>query len=353
MRLYAEQLGDALERRGASVSRVRPSEILPPSLRRAPILDTFDSYLGRFIVYPRLARSLRADVFHVVDHGQAYLVPSLDPARTAVTCHDLILLAVAAGRVRAEFDPLLATRILRKSLERMKQARCIIAVSERTRQDLADLVGLDPERVDVIHSGLNHPFSPAPERREEIRRALGLPAGPLVLHVGQTGFYKNLPGVFRVVARLRAQGLAVTLVRGGRFMSPAQRALAESLGLGGALIALGPLPAERLADLYRACDVLLFPSLYEGFGWPPLEAMASGLPVVCSRAGSLGEVVGDAALTAEPEDVTTLADHVATVLARPPVAERLRRLGLERAASFDWNRTAEQVRDAYRRRLGI
>ncbi len=167
MRLYAEQLGDALERKGVAVSRIRPGEVLSPALRRVPLLDKLDSYLGRFVLYPRVARRATGDVFHIVDHGQAFLVPNLDPARTVVTCHDVILLAVAAGRIHADFTPPLAPLILRRSLNHMKRARRIIAVSERTRTDLADLAGIDRETVQVIHGGLNYPFTP---RRSGVTR---------------------------------------------------------------------------------------------------------------------------------------------------------------------------------------
>src|SRR5512147_3019686 len=111
MKLYAEQLGDALSALGVEVTRVRPPEVLPPSLRRIRLLDKVDSYAGRFLVYPRIARRLKADVFHIVDHGQGYLVKWLDPARTVVTCHDLILLLLAAGRVRNDFSPPIATAV--------------------------------------------------------------------------------------------------------------------------------------------------------------------------------------------------------------------------------------------------
>ena len=180
--------------------------------------------------------------------------------------------------------------------------------------------GSIPSRVTVIYPGLNHPFRPRPDEREQIRVRLGLPPGPLVLHVGQTGSTRTFPGCLRVLQRLRRGGLEITLVRGGKRMDPIQLELARRLGIDRAIVELGPVSADNLADLYTACDVLLFPSLYEGFGWPPLEAMASGLPVVCSRAGSLREVVGDAALTAEPEDVDRLADHVAAILADSSLA---------------------------------
>src|SRR6185437_87804 len=121
------------------------------------------------------------------------------------------------------------------------------------------------------------------------------------------------------------------------------RALAERLGVFPALVELGALRDSELPALYNAVDLLLFPSLYEGFGWPPLEAMASGTPVVCSRAGSLDEVVGDAALTADPEDVEALAWHVAAALTDRGLRGALIERGLAHAARFNWDQTAERM----------
>jgi glycosyltransferase involved in cell wall biosynthesis len=242
--------------------------------------------------------------------------------------------------------------VLRRSLALMSRARHVVADSESTRRDLRDLVGIDPANVTVVYPGLNYPFKPLDgEARARARHRLGLPAGPLVLQVGHVGFYKNIPGCLQVTAALRQGGLPATFVRAGRRLTPEQLDQARRLGVAGAVHELGATSPEDLADLYGACDVLLFPSLYEGFGWPPLEAMASGLPVVCSRAGSLGEIVGDAALTAEPEDHLRLADHVAAVLSSESVAARLRGFGLKRAAAFDWGKAAGEVLGVYRRVL--
>jgi glycosyltransferase involved in cell wall biosynthesis len=353
MRLYAERLGQALQRRHVQVSRVRPPGVVPAAWRAGSSGWTkIDGYVGRFAVYPRLVHNLRTDVVHVVDHGQGYLVSRLDGSRTVVTCHDVILLALAAGRIGSLRVPLVATQLLRISLEAMKGAAVVVADSTQTKRDLVDFVRIDPDKVRVIHPGLNQIFSPDPERGRALRRSLGLGDGPVILQIGR-GFYKNLPSVLRVLARVRAAGIDVRVVRVGPPLAGADLALAERLGVIANLVELGGrLPDRDLPALYNAADVLLFPSLYEGFGWPPLEAMASGTPVVCSRAGSLDEVVGDAALTADPEDVEALAWHVATALTDAAVRANLIARGQAHAARFNWDRAAVEMIDVYRTVIG-
>jgi glycosyltransferase involved in cell wall biosynthesis len=152
----------------------------------------------------------------------------------------------------------------------------------------------------------------------------------------------------RVLRRLRDGGIEARVARVGPPLAGADRALAERLGVLPSVVELGAVGDADLPAVYAAVDLLLFPSLYEGFGWPPLEAMASGTPVVCSRAGSLDEIVGDAALTADPEDVDTLAQHAAAVLTEGETRARLIARGLERAGRFNWDRTATEVLGVYR-----
>jgi glycosyltransferase involved in cell wall biosynthesis len=347
MRLYAERLGDALLRQGVSVTRLRPPTIVPEEWRaRSSTWTKLDMQFGRFTVYPRLVRKLDADVIHVIDHGQAYLLHSLDASRTVVTCHDIILLALAHGRIGSSPVPPIALNILRISLHLMKRAAAIVADSEQTKRDLVAFLEIPPERITVIAPGLNQPFSPNPERGAETRRRLKLGDGPLVLHIGRT-FYKNISGVLRVVAALRAQGVPAKLVRTGKSLAGAEGALAARLGLGEAVVELGGVSDDQLPALYNAVDLLLFPSLYEGFGWPPLEAMASGTPVVCSRGGSLGDVVGDAALTSDPENIEALTWHAASVLTDASLRRSLVERGLAHVQQFSWERTAAQLIDVY------
>ena len=347
MKLYAEQFGDALERAGAVVERVRQDDVLPASWQRLPLLQKADSYLGRFGSYPRRARGLRADIFHIVDHGQAHLIKSLDPARTVVTCHDLILLVLGAGELGRAPQPRIATLLLRYAVGHLARAAKIVAVSQQTRADLGRFLGIDPARVEVIYPGLNRRYRPMENLRDATRARHGLPPTPLLLHVGSSVFYKNLEGCLHVVARLRAGGIPATLVRVGQRLQPAQLRLAGQLGLQDSIRELGSLTSPDLAELYNSVDLLLFPSHYEGFGWPPVEAMASGTPVVCSSAGSLREIVGDAALTADADDIAGLAEHVSAVLTKADLRANLRDRGLTRAALFDWDKTAAKFLRIY------
>jgi glycosyltransferase involved in cell wall biosynthesis len=348
MRLYADRLGDALRARDVALTRVRPPGVVPEAWRRSsPVWAKLDAYVGRFAVYPRLVRGLDADVVHVVDHGQGYLVAGLDPRRTLVTCHDVILMALASGRIGSAPVPPIALQLFRMSLQLVKQAAAVIADSGQTKRDLVTYVGMDPAKVTVIHPGLNQAFAPDPERGVDLRRRLNLGSGPLILQIGRT-FYKNISGVLRVLKLLRDGGFDVRLVRVGRALAGEDLAVAERLKLGAAVVELGGIPDSEIPALYNAVDLLLFPSLYEGFGWPPLEAMASGTPVVCSRAGSLDEVVGDAALTAEPEDTETLAWHAAAVLTDANLRRSLIARGLTHASQFTWDRAAARIIDLYR-----
>ncbi len=348
MRLYAERLGEALIRQGVRVTRVRPPRLVPtPWRNRSWLWQKIDDYGGEHIVYPRLLGRRDQGVVHVIDHSQGYLIAGLNPRRTIVSSHDTTVLTLAMGRIGGAKVPHVAVQMFRISLEFAKRAAAIVADSQQSRRDLASMAGIDPEKVRVIHPGLNQAFAPDRERGARLRDKLGLGSGLLMFQIGRT-FYKNIRGVLRVLNTLRRGGLNVRLVRSGPSLTGPDRALAERLNLLPEVVELGALPDADIPALYNAVDLLLFPSSYEGFGWPPLEAMASGTPVVCSRAGSLDEVVGDAALTADPEDIEMLGWHAASVLTDAKVRNELVRRGLEHAARFSWQRAAMEMRSVYR-----
>ena len=169
---------------------------------------------------------------------------------------------------------------------------------------------------------------------------------PYVMHIGNNGFYKNRVGVLRIFERLRKVS-GVRLVMAGPPPAAELLAQAKSPSLAGQVDFVVDPDDGQLGELYRHASLMLFPSLYEGFGWPPLEAMAFGCPVVCSSAGSLPEVVGDAALLCTPDDEERMAEFCNLVLGDATLAEDLVARGYRRVTDFDVARMGEQLLRVY------
>jgi glycosyltransferase involved in cell wall biosynthesis len=282
--------------------------------------------------YPLAVRGLDADLYHVADQGYGQLAALLPRDRVVITCHDLMLRR--AERADIGFRGRRTTvAAFRWATSYLRKVAHVVCPSEASRRDAVVLAGVDVMRTSVIPQGVDDVFRPLPtaERLAPTRHA--------VLHVATRNPYKNSAGAVRVVTMLRDRGLDVSLVRVGPGLPRPFDGVVE----------LGQLPEARLVQVYNACDALLFPSFWEGFGWPPLEAMACGLPVVVSDAPALVELVGDAALSAPARDLQGLARAVYAVLNSPQLAEELRGRGLERAANYTWSRTADAYSEVYER----
>lgn len=259
------------------------------------------------------------------------------PARTVVTVHDLIHFKVPRAYPAWKRGP--ASAVLRRVTA---QAACILVPSESTRDDLvARLPGTAP-RVRVVPEGVGPPFGPGvpDDPRAE--------AAPYLLCVGNRKPHKNLAASVEAFALLRAERPSLRLVIAGRSYAGWERVLAraEALGVGRAVIQRDDVSDEELRGLYAGCEALLFPSLYEGFGLPVLEAMACGAPVVASDRSSLPEVVGDAGLLVDPLQPRAIADAVRRLWSDPELRRGLVRRGTERAARFSWDTTARLTLDA-------
>jgi glycosyltransferase involved in cell wall biosynthesis len=279
-------------------------------------------------------------------HGLAYAVPRLAPCPTVVTVHDLSFL-----RFPELFRP--ANRLYLSAATRMSVARSrtVIAVSGSTKRELVALLGVPPERVEVIPNGLEPLFRPLPrDEVERFRRARGLPER-FVLHLGTLEPRKNVPLLVRAYARLRRLGLGHRLVlAGGKgWLYDAIFAEVQALGLADDVIFPGFIPFEEQPLWYNAAAAFAYPSRYEGFGLPPLESMACGTPVVVANSSSLPEVVGEAGLTVESGDEAGLADALGRLIEDGALRERLRGAGLERAKLFDWDDVARRTLAVYRR----
>lgn len=216
----------------------------------------------------------------------------------------------------------------------------VICISESTRRDLLDLVAVDPARVSVVHLAGMPPATPAV--------GAPVPDGPFLLYVGQRSGYKNFAGLLRAVASSPAlRGRIRVVAFGGGPLAAAERALIQALGLPADAVVEVAGDDAALAALYCRAALFVYPSRYEGFGLPPLEAMSYGCPVVCSGTSSLPEVVGDAAELSDPDRPESIAAAIERVLTSPERAAELRRRGGVRAATFTWDRCAAETLAIY------
>ncbi len=335
MQIYADQLlrgvrplladGEAIDAWALDGARLRPAAV---------------RYWDQYVRYQRAARAQAADVNHVVDHGYAHLLASLPAGRSVVTFHDAVGARVAGVPARTRLALSLGLRAIRRAAR-------VIADSEAARRDLLALVDYPPERVRVVHLGIDPTFEPTADGAER-RRRYALRDG-YVLHVGHTQPYMNVEAALGSLACLvRECGVDARLVKVGTPFTAGQRALIERLDLPGRVAHLGRVPLADLPAIYGGAGVLLYPARHAGFGLPPLEAMACGTPVVASDRGALPEILGDAALMADPEDHRAIARHAARLLTDPALRERHRQRGLAQARRYDWARTAAETLALYR-----
>jgi glycosyltransferase involved in cell wall biosynthesis len=295
---------------------------------------------------PFRLRALRADVYH----GPAVFLPHVKLGyRTVVTIHDLVSFRFPETVPRKySLYMRLMTRLAARS------ADGIIAVSHATKADLVQTLRVAPDKIVVIHEAVGPEFARPlpPESVDAAVRRYGL-ARPYCLFVGNLEPRKNLPGLIEafgeVRRRLGSGGRSVQLVLVGTraWLHTGIFRAVEEHGLRDAVVFTDYVPIEDLPALYAGATCFVFPSLYEGFGLPVLEAMAAGAPVIAARAGSIPEVAGDAALLIDARVPGELATAMEAVLTDARLRERLVDRGRARAAMFEWNRVARQTLAVY------
>lgn len=316
--------------------------------------EALASRVGRFIDYPNLIKRTTGDVFHILDHSHANLANATPPEKSVLTCHDIIPLLAAMGEIDMPASRMQKYRFP-KILKAMSGCKKIIAISESTKRGLIRHGGIPEEKIEVVYYGVNPNFTATPAvegERAAILKKHGLADDTkLVLHVGTPMRYKNVPALLHALKRLSERpglGDRVRLVRVGAAFFPDEEQLAGELGVTDKIVQAGRITDDTvLGGYYRAADVFAFPSLFEGFGWPPLEAMACGTPVVTSNVASLPEVVGDAGTTVAPSDHAGLADAIAALLEDPARHAEYRQRALDRAARFTWEACAKNTLAVY------
>jgi glycosyltransferase involved in cell wall biosynthesis len=317
-----------------------PAVTVPVNARNRP-----QWVLGEQTLLPLLAARAGVQLMH----SMASTAPLWGRFRRVVTVHDMIYARFpdAHAGIRDKGMKLLVPAGARRS-ER------VMADSQSTREDLIELAGIAPDRIDVVPLGLGAVRRCAPLAERETRARFDLGERRVVLSLSAKRPHKNLLALLGALARLPAPERPVLVLPGYATDYELElRARARALDLEADVRFPAWVSAEELEGLWALTQAFVFPSLYEGFGLPVLEAMARGVPVACSNASSLPEVAGDAALLFDPRDEHAIAEALARLLGDPVFAETLRARGLQRARQFTWERSARLTLDSYARALGL
>ena len=317
---------------------------LGPNFRT--VLEPSPNYsLREQIHVPWVVMREKPDIYH----APHYVLPAGVRCRKVVTIHDCIHLMFP------QYLPNRAAYAYAKTTmwTAARRSDRILTVSEASKRDILHFFNVPPEKVSVVYNAIDDRFAVVPRDEDitRVRERYQLDRR-FVLYVGNIKPHKNLVRLIEAFAELRTDDSFddVKLLIIGDEISrlPALRRAVHRYKLHKFVRFLGYLPDETLAILYRLANVFVFPSLYEGFGLPPLEAMASGTPVVTSNVSSLPEVTGDAAMLVDPYDVDSIVSGIARVLKDPALAADMRQKGYARAREFSWERSVQQTLRVYR-----
>ena len=326
------------------------ADTLSPALRALPRanipLDARPWRMGVWLAHALgipLDRAFpRMDIFHATEH----LLPPLKNAKTVFTLHDLIF------QFFPEYHLPLNRWFLTNAMPHfVRRADAIIAVSECTKRDAIHVYNVPPEKITVIYEGVNPALHPVDDPNLIAQaRARYADNQPFIFFVGTIEPRKNLIALVDALRELRARGLPHRLLIAGRkgWLYQDTFEHVKQMGMESEIVFLDYVPDADLPALFAACSAFVFPSLYEGFGLPPLEAMACGAPVIASNTSSLPEVLGDAALYVNPRDIE-IAAAIERVIGDHALCDELRARGIAQAAKFSLERAARETLDVYER----
>ena len=281
------------------------------------------------------------DVYHATN----YFLPPLASARSVVTIHDLAFLR------NPEWGSPKIIKTFSQGVQRFaQQASAVAACSEATKKDIVELLEIDADKVSVIYEAADETFTSVDRdaARDDLARLYGI-AAPILLFVGTIEPRKNIEGLLRAFAQVHKEIPHQLVLVGKHGWGPATvPEMADRLGIRERVLPIGFVSHEELIKFYSASNAFVFPSFYEGFGLPVLEAMRCGAPVITSNVSSLPEVAGDAAEYVDPADVNELAQAIQRVALDPTLRASMRERGVAQVKRFSWAQCAQQTHDLYR-----
>lgn len=308
-------------------------------------------YYERFYNHPRKVSQIDADLFHIIDHTDAHIAYKLAKIGkpVVVTCHDLVQFVYPEILQNLSRFPAFSLAVWQYCVKGITVADRTIAVSNHTAKDVAHWLNIAPAEIATIPNGVNAEFKILDEKAiADWKKQYSKSAEEIcVLNVGSNQQRKNIETVLKVIRAIAAQDIPVRLWKLGGHFHPEQQQYIEANNLSEQITLVRSPDQKALIQFYNAADVLVAPSLYEGFGLTVLEAMACGTPTITSNVSSIPEVAGDAAVLVEPTDVVAIADAVLRIHRDRSFRQDLIDGGLVRAKEFSWQKTAQKTAELY------
>jgi len=322
---------------------------LPPNFQTIPLLDDGTTAKG-YLEYRVILKRLRCDLVHI---PYLFWMPRSLPCPYVMTVHD-VLEHMYRAHGRSSLPRVMHFHLTRRVLN---GAARILAVSKYTKSDIEKLFGIPGSRIEVVYNAIDERFlhGHATDTERQVLTERYLVTYPFLLYAGRISPHKNLVRIIEAFSALKAE-----LEKEGRFPDLKLIIIGDELskhpdlrrtvirgGVQNDVRFMGFVPIEMLRVFYDAAKIFVFPSLYEGFGLPPLEAMAHGTPVVTSNTSSLPEVVGNAAVLVNPENVFEIMRALLRVLLDQTVRDKFKQRGYEQAKKFSWDSSARQILGVY------
>lgn len=345
----------------AGLKKVRPEweilELIPKSFDRGSSSLTLriQKYYERFWRYPRFVQQQVADIFHIVEPCDANIAYWLKNSRSpvVVTCHDLANYFFPDNLQGSVQLPIISRRAWLYSVHGMRYADHIISVSSATAKDTTEILNIESSKIKVIPNAVESIFQPLSQSEvTAFRQQQGISSDALcLLNVGSNHPRKNIGTILKAIAILKDKGLPIQLCKVGADFTTEQKQFIQAHELELVVRYVGKPDKSTLVQCYNAADLLVAPSLYEGFGITLLEAMACGTPVLTSKTSAMPEVVGDAGVLVDPLNADDIAAAIVRLHDDSMYYKELVNKSLIRAKTFTWEGTAEKVAEVYEKLL--
>lgn len=278
------------------------------------------------------------DITHLANQNLSMLIPKVN--NPVITCHDLLPITIPKNHSKYY------VWVYKMAVKKMRLAKSIFTNSSHTKEVVVKILKIPESKITVTHYGINHSIF-KPKNKEKMRKKLDLNLDKKILiHVSTEEYRKNVCGLLRAFSKLQKEDNNLKLIRIGEKGEESEK-LIKKLGLEDSVFYPGVLPPEKVAEYYSAADLFVFPSFAEGFGRPPVEAMACGLPTVVANTTSLPEVVGDASILFNPYNIDEMKRKVRMILDDKSLQKKLKKKGLKWSKRFTWERCAKETLTVY------